>query len=112
VLNHSVPVDKVFAALADPSRRAMAERLSRGPASVSELAQPLAMTLSAVVQHLAVLQDSGLVRSEKRGRIRMCEIDPAGFDVLERWFAEHRSGWQRRLDRLGAYLAEGAGPVR
>ena len=109
MLNHSVEVDRVFAALADPSRRAMAERLSRGPASVSELAEPLAMTLSAVVQHLAVLQESGLVRSEKRGRVRICELDPSGLGLVERWIAERKGAWERRLDRLGDYLAEDAG---
>jgi DNA-binding transcriptional ArsR family regulator len=108
LLNDSPVIDRVFAALADPSRRAMTERLSRGPASVSELAEPLAMTLSAVVQHVAVLQESGLVRSQKSGRVRMCEIDPAGLAVVERWAAERRTTWERHLDRLGEYLAESA----
>lgn len=96
----------MFQALADPSRRAMVERLSRGPASVSELAKPLAMSLPAVFQHLQVLQASGLVRSEKVGRVRTCRIEQAALRTAEHWIAERRAGWERRLDRLGAYLAE------
>jgi DNA-binding transcriptional ArsR family regulator len=106
VLNQNAPLDLVFHALADPARRAMVERLSRGPASVSELAQPLDMTLSAVVQHLHVLEASGLVRSEKAGRVRTCRIDPEALTTAERWIAQRRASWERRLDRLGEYLAE------
>ena len=95
----------MFQALADPSRRVMVERLSRGPASVSELAQPLAMSLPAVVQHLQVLEASGLVRSEKVGRIRTCRIEPAAMRPVEQWIAKRRTSWERRLDRLGDYLA-------
>ena len=84
----------------------MVERLSRGPASVSELAKPLDMTLSAVVQHLHVLETSGLVRSKKVGRVRTCRIDPAVLHETEEWIAARRSTWERRLDRLGDYLAE------
>jgi DNA-binding transcriptional ArsR family regulator len=98
------PLDLVFHALADPARRGMVERLSRGPASVSELAQPLNMTLSAVVQHLAVLEASGLVRSEKTGRVRTCRIEPVALRTAERWIVERRKSWDRRLDRLGDYL--------
>ena len=105
MINQSAPLDLVFHALADPSRRAMVERLSRGPASVSELARPLAISLPAVVQHLQVLERSGLVRSEKVGRVRTCRIEPATLGTAERWIAERRTGWERRLDRLGAYLA-------
>jgi DNA-binding transcriptional ArsR family regulator len=106
VLNYSqAEVDRVFAALADPTRRAMAERLSRGPASASELAEPLNITLSAVVQHLAVLQGSGLVRSEKRGRVRVCEMEPSGLGLVEQWIAERKVAWEAHLDRLGEYLA-------
>jgi DNA-binding transcriptional ArsR family regulator len=90
-----------------PIRRVIVERLSRGPATVSELAHPLPMSLSAVVQHLQVLQVSGLVRSEKVGRIRTCRIDPAALRPVERWIGERRSSWERRFDRLGEYLAEG-----
>jgi DNA-binding transcriptional ArsR family regulator len=106
MLNQSVPLDRVFHALADPSRRGMVERLSRGPASVSELARPLDMSLAAVVQHLQVLEASGLVRSEKVGRVRTCRIEPAALRTAERWISERRAGWERRLDRLGDYLAE------
>jgi DNA-binding transcriptional ArsR family regulator len=106
MLNQQASLDLMFQALADPSRRAMVERLSRGPASVSELAKPLAMSLPAVFQHLQVLQASGLVRSEKVGRVRTCRIEQAALRTAERWIAERRAGWERRLDRLGAYLAE------
>ena len=106
MLNQSVPLDRLFHALADPSRRGMVERLSRGPASVSELARPLEMSLAAVVQHLQVLEASGLVRSEKVGRVRTCRIEPAALRTAEQWISERRAGWERRLDRLGDYLAE------
>ena len=86
----------------------MVERLSRGPASVSELAQPLSMSLPAVVQHLHVLEASGLVRSEKVGRVRTCRIEPAALRPAEQWIVERRASWERRLDRLGEYLAEHA----
>jgi DNA-binding transcriptional ArsR family regulator len=99
-------VDRVFHALADPSRRVILERLSRGPASVSQLAQPLPMSLPAVVQHLQVLEASGLIRSKKAGRVRTCRIEPAALRTAEAWIAERRGAWERRLDRLGDYLAE------
>jgi DNA-binding transcriptional ArsR family regulator len=104
----SEPVDRVFHALADSNRRGMVERLSLGPATVSELAEPLPMSLSAVVQHLKVLQVSGLVSSQKVGRVRTCRIEPAALRPVERWIAARRSSWERRLDRLGEYLAEGS----
>jgi DNA-binding transcriptional ArsR family regulator len=107
MLNQSVAQpDRVFHALADPSRMAMVEQLSRGPASVSELAQPLAITLPAVMQHLAVLEATGLVHSRKAGRVRTCEIEPAALRTAEDWVAQRRALWERRLDRLGEYLAE------
>jgi DNA-binding transcriptional ArsR family regulator len=84
----------------------MVERLARGPASVSELAKPLAMSLPAVVQHLKVLEGSGLVRSEKVGRVRTCRVESEALTMAERWIGERRASWERRLDRLGAYLAE------
>jgi DNA-binding transcriptional ArsR family regulator len=105
MLNHQATVDPLFHALADPTRRAVVEQLSRGPASVSELAQPLEMTLSAVLQHLAVLESSGLVRSEKAGRVRTCRLDPAALRTAESWITDRRVTWERRLDRLGDYLA-------
>jgi DNA-binding transcriptional ArsR family regulator len=104
MLNQSL--DLVFQALADPSRRAMVERLCRGPASVSELARPLTMSLPAVVQHLQVLEASGLVRSEKVGRVRTCRVAPGALRTAEQWIADRRTTWERRLDRLGAILAE------
>ena len=91
-------------ALADPARRGMIERLSSGPASVSELAAPLDMTLSAVVQHLGVLETSGLVTSEKVGRVRTCRLEPETLQRAEAWLAGRRASWERRLDKLGAYL--------
>jgi DNA-binding transcriptional ArsR family regulator len=111
VLNQAEPLDRVFQALADPTRRVMVERLSREPTSVSALARPLAMSLPAVIQHLQVLEASGLVRSEKVGRVRTCRIEPAALRTVERWITKRRASWERRLDRLGDYLAEqGAQP--
>jgi DNA-binding transcriptional ArsR family regulator len=94
----------MFAALADGSRRTMVDRLSRGPATVKELAAPLTMSLPAVLQHLRVLEDSGLVRSEKSGRVRTCRLEPAALQEAEKWIADRRSGWERRLDRLEKFL--------
>jgi DNA-binding transcriptional ArsR family regulator len=100
-----VNIDDVFHALGDSTRRAILDMLSAGPQSVSGLATPLDITLTAVVQHLKVLEDSGLVRTEKVGRVRTCRIEPAGFSVLEQWIRDHRTMWERRLDRLGDLLA-------
>jgi len=86
----------------------MVERLSRGPASVSELARPLAMSLPAVLQHLQVLETSGLVRIEKVGRTRTCTIEPAAMTMAEQWLGARRALWERRLDRLGEYLEKGS----
>ncbi len=99
-------IDRVFHALGDPTRRALLEKLSEGPISVSRLAEPLAITLAAVVQHLQVLEESGLVHTEKLGRVRTCRIEPAGLKVAEQWIVDRRSVWDRRLDRLGDLLAE------
>ena len=99
-------IDLVFHALDDPMRRAIVEKLSEGPLSVSLLATPLDITLTAVVQHLQVLEESGLVHTEKTGRVRTCRIETAGFSVLEQWISDRRSMWERRLDRLEDLLAE------
>jgi DNA-binding transcriptional ArsR family regulator len=104
MLNYSTPLDRAFQALADPTRRAMVERLTQGPASVSELKRPLAMSLPAVMQHLAMLETSGLVVSEKAGRVRTCRINPPALAEAERWIVERRLEWERRLDRLDEYL--------
>jgi DNA-binding transcriptional ArsR family regulator len=104
--NQAVDLDRVFQALADPGRRLMVDRLSLGAASVSELGKPLAMSLAAVVQHVQVLEASGLVRSQKVGRTRTCFINPAVLRSAESWIAERRSLWERRLDRLGDFLAD------
>ena len=106
MLQHEHSLDRVFHALADPSRRSMVERLSRGPASVTELATPLPMTLAAVVQHVQVLQAAGLVRTEKVGRVRTCTIERQGLRPVERWMADRRAGWELAFDRLGAVLDE------
>lgn len=102
--NQQPSLDRVFHALADPTRRGIVARLMRGPATVSELARPLPMALPSVLQHLKVLEHSGLVRSEKRGRVRTCRVDPAALTAAERWLAEQRAYWEGRLDRLEAYL--------
>ena len=99
-------IDRVFHALGDPSRRAILEKLSEGPTSVSRLAAPLDITLAAVVQHLQVLEDSGLVQTEKVGRVRTCSIAPAGLAVAAQWISDRRTTWERRLDRLGDLLDE------
>lgn len=104
MLNYEAPLDRAFQALADPTRRAMVERLTQGPASVSELKRPLAMSLPAVLQHLAVLETSGLIVSEKTGRVRTCRINPPALAEAEQWIAERRLEWERRLDRLDEYL--------
>jgi DNA-binding transcriptional ArsR family regulator len=99
-------IDRVFHALGDPTRRAIVERLSAGPLTVSRLAEPLAITLAAVVQHLQVLEESGLVQTEKVGRVRTCRVEPAGLSAAAQWIADRRSLWENRLDRLGDLLAE------
>jgi DNA-binding transcriptional ArsR family regulator len=105
-------IGRVFQALGDPTRRAIVERLSRGPASVSDLARPLDITLAAVVQHLQVLEESGIVRTQKLGRVRTCRIEGEGLRLAERWIAERRTEWERRFDRLGELLGEQAtGPA-
>ena len=105
------PVDEVFKALGDPTRRDLVERLSGGPATVSQLARPLDMSLSAVVQHLTVLESCGVVRSEKVGRSRTCRLEPVGLRLAEDWFAGQRALWERRLDRLGDILAADAASI-
>jgi DNA-binding transcriptional ArsR family regulator len=109
VLNHEEALDLVFRALGDRTRRALVERLVRGPASVSELAEPLTMSLAAVVQHLQVLETAGIVRSEKVGRVRTCRIEPEVLRAGEHWLGRQRTTWESRLDRLGDFLAEPPG---
>jgi DNA-binding transcriptional ArsR family regulator len=105
MLKQQTRLDAVFQALSDPSRRDIVDRLSLGPASVSELARPLPMSLPAVVQHLQVLEACGLVRSQKTGRVRTCRIEPAALRPVERWVAGRRAAWERRFDRLDEILA-------
>jgi len=109
MLNYTPDLDRVFQALADPGRRLMVERLSRGPASVSELGLPLDMSLAAVLQHVQVLEASGLIRSQKAGRTRTCSINPVALRSAEDWIADRRTMVEHRLDRLGEYLARTAG---
>jgi DNA-binding transcriptional ArsR family regulator len=106
VLTQRATIDRVFHALGDPTRRAIVEKLSEGPISVSKLAKPLDITLAAVVQHLQILEKSGLVHTEKVGRVRTCRMEPKGLTVAERWIDDRRSLWERRLTRLGNLLAE------
>lgn len=96
----------MFRALADPSRRSMVERLAHGSASLSQLAQPLDMSLAAVTQHLHVLEGAGIVASEKVGRVRMCRLAPQGLQPAEGWLTAQRAEWEGRLDRLGDVLAQ------
>ena len=103
-------LDLMFHALADPTRRGMVERLSRGPVSVSELAKPFDMSLPAIVQHLQVLEASGLVSSEKVGRVRTCRIEPDVLSLAEQWINDRRTTWVKRLDRLGDFLAAAEEP--
>lgn len=110
MLQHQDPLDLAFQALSDPTRRAIVERLSRGPASVSELAGPFPMSMSAVVQHLKILEASGLVASEKTGRVRTCRVEDQALSAAERWINDRRRSAEAGLDRLGAYL-EATKPV-
>lgn len=104
MLNDSPQLDRAFQALSDPVRRRMLARLSRGPASVSELAQPFSISLPAVLQHLKALEDSGLVRSEKKGRVRTVRLEPNTLSAAESWIAERRSEWEAQLDRFETYV--------
>jgi DNA-binding transcriptional ArsR family regulator len=99
-------IDRLFHALGDPTRRAILDHLTSGPMSVSRLAEPLGVTLTAVAQHLQILEETGLVHTEKLGRVRTCRIEPTGFRALDQWIRDHRTAWERKLDRLGAFLAE------
>src|ERR1700690_2218123 len=105
-MSKKADIDRVFHALGDPTRRPIMGKLSAGPISVSRLAEPLDITLAAVVQHLQVLEESGLVQTEKTGRVRTCRIESAGLSAVEQWIGDRRSRWERRLDRLGDLLAE------
>jgi DNA-binding transcriptional ArsR family regulator len=104
--NQRASVDRVFHALGDPTRRAILERVSQGPVSVSSLAKPLRITVAATVQHVQLLEKSGLVHTTKMGRVRTCRMEPKGLSVVEQWINERRSLWERRFDRLGELLAE------
>ena len=106
MLEDSLALDRMFQALSDQSRRGMIDRLGSGPASVTELAQPLAMALPTVMKHLQVLENSGLVLSEKSGRVRTYQLRKEALASVERWIAERRAGWNRSFDRLDQFLAD------
>ena len=103
-MTNQQPLDPLFTALADPTRRAVVERLGRGPAGVSELASDFPIALPSFLQHIRMLEASGLVRTEKQGRVRMCTLEPLALAQVERWIVERRREWEVRLNRLGAYL--------
>jgi DNA-binding transcriptional ArsR family regulator len=109
---NQITIDQVFHAFGDPTRRKLVEQLSRGPASASDLAKPLGITLAAVVQHLQVLERSGVVRTHKVGRVRTCQLESTGLNIAADWIAERRALWERRLDRLGEILAEDGPPTQ
>ena len=106
MLNDSIKLDRAFQALADPARRGMLARLASGPASVSELAEPLNMSLPAVLQHLQALEISGLIRSEKKGRVRTCRLEPGVLGTAEQWLVDRRSEWEKRHDRFEEYVMQ------
>mgnify|MGYP002383051766 CR=1 FL=1 len=97
-------LDGIFHALSDSTRREMVERLCKGKVSVSDLAQPFDMSLPAIVQHLRVLEECGIVKTEKVGRVRTCSLDVSGFTMVEGWVADQRITWEARLDRLAIFL--------
>lgn len=101
-----IDLDRLFHALGDPTRRAILDRLRAGPQSVSRLAEPLGITLTAVMQHLQILEECGLAQTEKLGRVRTCQLASAGLDALEQWVRDHRHSWETRLDRLDQFLKE------
>lgn len=104
--DRTVDIDRLFHALGDPTRRAILDMLVERPASVSKLAEPLGITLTAVMQHLEILEGAKLAHTEKIGRVRVCRLETAGLNALERWVSDHRTAWERKLDRLGALLSE------
>jgi DNA-binding transcriptional ArsR family regulator len=106
MLNQQASVDSVFRALADPTRRAIVNQLSRRQASVSDIAKPLSMSLAAVVQHIQVLEECGVIRTQKTGRVRTCQVEPRSLAMVEQWLAARRSVWESAFDRLGAVLQE------
>jgi DNA-binding transcriptional ArsR family regulator len=106
MLNSQSSLDRAFRALADPTRRAIVDRLSRSQASVGEIAKPLRMSLAAVVQHIQLLEESGVIQTQKTGRVRTCRIEPRVLGMVERWISDRRAMWEGHLDRLGAVLEE------
>lgn len=105
MLNDTPRLDRAFQALSDPIRRRLLARLSRGPASVSELAKPFSISLPAVMQHLKALEDSGLVKSEKKGRVRTVQLETKALTAAERWIADRRAEWEAQLNRFEKYLS-------
>jgi DNA-binding transcriptional ArsR family regulator len=105
-IGRAIDIDRLFHALGDPTRRTIVDRLVERPMSVSQLAEPLGITLTAVMQHLEILAEARLVHTEKLGRVRTCRLESAGFRALEQWIRDHRTAWERKFDRLGDLLAE------
>jgi DNA-binding transcriptional ArsR family regulator len=106
MLNQQASVDSVFRALADPTRRAIVNQLSRTQASVSDIAKPLRMSLAAVVQHIQVLEECGVIRTQKTGRVRTCQVAPRSLAMVEQWLAARRNMWESRFDRLAEVLEQ------
>ncbi|EPG73201.1 DNA-binding helix-turn-helix protein [Leptospira fainei serovar Hurstbridge str. BUT 6] len=104
MLNNSPSLDRIFYALSDPSRRTIVERLSKKEASVSELATPLEMSMAAVIQHIQILEESGLIKTQKIGRVRTCRVEPTALERIETWLLQRKKFWERNLDRLGEFL--------
>jgi DNA-binding transcriptional ArsR family regulator len=107
MLKQSAALDLMYTALADPTRRAVIARLAKGPASVSDLAKPLKMSLPAIIPHLRLLEQSGFVVTEKIGRVRTCRIEPKRLDTAQAWLAKQRAQWEARFDSLDAFLLKG-----
>ncbi len=105
--NHSVQLNGIFHALADPTRRAVLAELGRGPASVTELARPHDMALPSFMKHIRLLEDAGLIRTEKHGRVRTCAVEPGCFAAVQDWLARQRAVWEGRTDRLEAFVTAG-----
>jgi DNA-binding transcriptional ArsR family regulator len=109
MVQYQLELDRTFSALSDPTRRAILERLGRGPATIGELAEPFGMSLTGLKKHVHVLEAADLVVTQKVGRTRRCRLGPGGLEDATRWIEEHRSRWERRLDRLEGYIGERRG---
>jgi DNA-binding transcriptional ArsR family regulator len=104
--NYGASLDSIFHALADPTRRAIVQRLGSGPATVTELAQPFSMALPSLMKHVGVLEETGLIRSTKTGRVRTCVLEHGRLAAVERWLGEQRAAWQSRYGNLDVLLEQ------